>query len=603
MARLFCRSPLSTSPFLAACVLAGLAAAARADSPRDELLRYVPEDVGFCVVLQDMRGHAAALRESPFAKHFWDSGTGKVLGGSKELGQLDKVDRQLRAMLGVGWKAFAEDILGDVVVFAYRPGPPAEPDKEQGLILLRARDPDALAKLVDRINNLQKLAGELVALETRTHNGVRYVTRVEAGKKTSYYLLSGPVLLYSGQEDMLHRAIDQKTSGPAVAPISRRLAELGIERSVVAVWLNPRAFDAAIAAELRKAEAAPGQPARAAGLRQFSLYWKALDSIGFAVDLGRELSLSLAVRARTEELPPAARRFLKEASRPSTLWAYFPEEPLLAVAGRIEPAALFEVVADFLPEADRRRAREKLDHGLGAILGKDLLNDILPALGPDWGFCLAAPPARPGADAGPAWFPDMFLAVRVAPKEEEAPVDQAILSALVFGARLVVLGHNKDHPDKPLFLKTARHGKALVHYLTGRALPPGVRPAISLIPGPGRKGSGPRAGYLVLASSPEVLSRSNLGSPVKEPEAPDPKGVPLLRISFRQWRAYLTTHRKAIARTVAAKNDLDPEEADRRLGHLLEALPFLDRIEVRQRTAPGRMTLTLSVHPSWPLRK
>jgi hypothetical protein len=603
MARSFCRFPLSTSPFLAACVLAGLAAAAQADSPRDELLRYVPEDVGFCLVLQDMRGHAAALRESPFAEQFWRSPPGKVLGGSKELGQLDKVDRQLRTTLGVGWKTFAEDILGDAVVFAYRPGPPGEPDKEQGLILLRARNADALAKLVDGINNLQKLTGELVALENRTHNGVRYVTRVEAGKKTSFYLLSGSILLYSGQEDMLRRAIDQKASGPAVAPISRRLTELGIERSVVAVWVNPRAFDAAIAADLRKAEAAPEQPARAAGLRQFSLYWKALDSIGFAMDLGRDLSLSLAVRARTEELPPAARRFLKETSRPSALWASFPEEPLLAVAGRIDPAALFEVVADFLPEAERRRAREKLDHGLGAILGKDLVKDILPALGPDWGFCLAAPAARPGAGAGPAWFPEAFLAVRVTRKEEEAPVDQAILSALVFGARLLVLGHNKDHPDKPLSFKTARHGKAPVHYLTGRAFPPGVRPALSLIPGPGGEGSGPQAGFLVLASSPEVLSRLNLGAAGKEPGPADAKGVPLLRISFRQWRAYLTTHRKAIARTVAAKNDLDPAEADRRLGHLLEALPFLDRLEVRQRTAPGRMTLTLSVRPSRPLRK
>ena len=43
----------------------------------DELLRYVPEEVGFCVVVQDLRGHYANLRASPFyqkwGKSFLDS--------------------------------------------------------------------------------------------------------------------------------------------------------------------------------------------------------------------------------------------------------------------------------------------------------------------------------------------------------------------------------------------------------------------------------------------------------------------------------------------------------------------------------------------------
>ena len=35
-------------------------------SPRDELLRLVPADVGFCLVLEDLRGHGKAFAESPF---------------------------------------------------------------------------------------------------------------------------------------------------------------------------------------------------------------------------------------------------------------------------------------------------------------------------------------------------------------------------------------------------------------------------------------------------------------------------------------------------------------------------------------------------------
>ena len=48
---------------LATALLPTLARAA----PRDELLRLVPDDVAFCLVVQDLRGHAEALSASPFA--------------------------------------------------------------------------------------------------------------------------------------------------------------------------------------------------------------------------------------------------------------------------------------------------------------------------------------------------------------------------------------------------------------------------------------------------------------------------------------------------------------------------------------------------------
>ena len=38
-----------------------LAAPARAAEPANELLRLVPEDVGLCLVIQDLRSHSADL--------------------------------------------------------------------------------------------------------------------------------------------------------------------------------------------------------------------------------------------------------------------------------------------------------------------------------------------------------------------------------------------------------------------------------------------------------------------------------------------------------------------------------------------------------------
>src|SRR5262249_5462681 len=137
------------------------------------------DDVGLCLVLQDLRGHSAALLDSPFVEQLWRSPVGAAMLASKEVGQLGKVGKDLEKLLGLDWPRLRDDILGDAVAFAYRPGPPRQPEQEQGLFLVRARDPRALADLIGRLNRVQKEAGQLTELEEREHNGVKYHRRVE----------------------------------------------------------------------------------------------------------------------------------------------------------------------------------------------------------------------------------------------------------------------------------------------------------------------------------------------------------------------------------------------------------------------------------------
>ena len=137
----FARFPVSIVLFSVVALIAPLQAA----SPRDELLRFVPDDVGFCVVMQDLRVHAAELAASPFIEQLRASPAGAALRASKEIKQLDKVDKYLQKSLGVGWNQLRDDVLGDAVVFAYRPGPPGKPEQEEGLVLLRAATAKSLA--------------------------------------------------------------------------------------------------------------------------------------------------------------------------------------------------------------------------------------------------------------------------------------------------------------------------------------------------------------------------------------------------------------------------------------------------------------------------
>src|SRR5262249_6160505 len=84
---------------LAACLLA--ASVARAASPRDELLRLVPEDVGFCLVIEDIRGHGTAFLASPFFKQFRSSSTAGRIVDSPETKKLSEIDQFLERNLHI----------------------------------------------------------------------------------------------------------------------------------------------------------------------------------------------------------------------------------------------------------------------------------------------------------------------------------------------------------------------------------------------------------------------------------------------------------------------------------------------------------------------
>ena len=551
----------------------------RAASPRDELLRFVPEDVGFCFVMQDLRAHAADLADSPFVEQIRQSPIGVALRGSQELKQLDRVDKTLRQQLGVGWDRLRDDVFGDAIVFAYRPGPPGKPDQEQGLILVRARTAEALARLVENLNKAQKKDGALTELEERSYKGATYFRRVEPGR-TNYYYIRDAVLLFTGQEDVLRRAldVDRQAAADSEPPLARRLREVGAGRAALALWLNPRAFDAGLEDKAARAEGA-----NAVLQKKVLDWWKAADGLAAWVTLDTEFHLSVAGQVRIEKLPASVRRLLTAASRPSDMWRYFPDDALLACGGRLDAAALVEALQDLQPGNDAGAAAN-------SAFGKDFVKDVLSRLGPDWGLCVTAPPADGTGGATPSLLPQVFLAVRAAPGDETAPVDQALLSAVHTAALLGVLGYNHGHPAAPLRLKSAEFGTQEIHYITGGdVLPPGVQPAYGLT-----------NGWMAFGSSPDVIRRFAEASPKP---APADGGFPLLRVSLKGWRAYLKDRRQPLATLLAEKNGLTVEETRKRLDDLIGALEFVDRLEVDCRTNPGQTVVTLTIQTAQPLNK
>ena len=339
--------------------------------------------------------------------------------------------------------------------------------------------------------------------------------------------------------------------------------------------MNPRAFDAGLEAKAAKAEGTD-----AALQKKVLAYWKATDGVAAWATLDAELHLSLAVRVRPNDLPPAARRLFAAAARPSEAWRFFPDGALLACGGRIDAGAFVEVLQDLQPKDDASAA------AANALLGKDFFKDLLSHVGPDWGFCITAPPAE-----GKDWLPQALLVVRVVRGDDAAPVDEALLSAVHFAASWATVGYNHDHPTAPLSLKSVVYNKQEIHYIVADpVLPPGVQPAYGLA-----------NGWLVFGSSPDVIRRFTDAKP--KPPGDDDPTFPLLRVSVKAWRSYLKEHREALAAAMAERNQLTVEQTRQGLDDLLAALEFVDRLEIDCRTGPGLAVVTLTVQTAQPLRK
>jgi len=352
---------------------------------------------------------------------------------------------------------------------------------------------------------------------------------------------------------------------------------LNVGKGLFTVWVNPRAFEADLEAKAKEAK-----DADAAALKNFIKYWKALDGVAISVAPAKSLDVQLALKVRTEALPASARKFFGEAAQASDLWNAFPPDALLAVAGRVDGPALLEMLGEFMTEDARKAMREALQNSPVPGLNK-IGREVFPFLGPEIGFCIAAPPAQ---DKG--WFPHMTWAIRVRPGKEDMPIEQTLMDGLNLFATLMVFDHNSKKPDR-IAIKNEMQDKVDVRFLVSDKLfPVGVRPAYAL-----------KAGYLLFTSSPEVVNRFE-PKPAKEAPAGD---ALLMRASLVTLHGYLKERRETIAAFMVERHQVTKEEAGQRIDAWLAGLQFFQSVEMSQRSGPNHAVLTFRIKTTQPLRK
>jgi hypothetical protein len=544
----------------------------QAASPRDEILRLVPDDAGLCLLIQDLRDQLDRLHRSPFAARLAKTSIGRSLISAPETKQLAAFEQQLTTHFQITWAQLRDDILGDAIVIAYTPGPPERPDGEQGFMILHARKPERLAALLDRLNEVQKQSGELLAAESRQFGGQPYVRRQKKDGE-EFYCLRGQLLVFSESESQLQKVIQRDLERPTVdreqPTQSRRLQSLGIEQNLFAVWLNPRAFDAALKP---KVDSARGSDASI--LRTFFQSWSAIDAAAITVRLDRDLSISLAVQVRPDALPPSLRQVLVESRRPAAVWSAFPSNAMFAAAGRVPWEPAVDTGRDALPPEKRKFLQDALERSVGAIIGHDLLPQLLRLIGPEWGVCIAPP-----EDGSKVWLPSFTGAIQLRTNGDSS-IKKRVLNGLDVFVGLVVVSVNSQHATR-FQMRPIMQGDVEVRVIDGeRFMPPGLQPAFAW-----------KDNYLVFGSSPEAILR------FKSPSGTDPVAtsdeVPIVRLALAGWANYLRNYREPLATFAAGSHHLDIADVQRRLDKLLEALDLFDKVEVTQRTQGDRATLTL----------
>src|SRR5262245_14029880 len=106
---------MKNSRLLSLCVLCVSVVNIHAANPRDELLKRVPGDVGFVVIVNDLRGNLDRIQNSPFAKKYLSTTRGKEAASGPQWQQLAAVNTMLKNEVGADWQELRDGLLGDCV--------------------------------------------------------------------------------------------------------------------------------------------------------------------------------------------------------------------------------------------------------------------------------------------------------------------------------------------------------------------------------------------------------------------------------------------------------------------------------------------------------
>jgi hypothetical protein len=515
-------------------------------TPREELLRLVPDDTAICFVVQGLRDRAITVAESPLSAWVKERYQ-PLLGKAPEMDKLKDLETLFSTFIGVTLNDLREDIFGDAIVLAYQTGTVQKPETEQGFILLKARDPKKLAKLIEKLNLLQKASGELAEIQELTHAGQKYFKRAKSNDTGEFYLLKDDLFAFAAHESAIHTILDRHAESRKEPNfVTQSIEKLGVQNSFLLCWFNPRKLDREVQAHINAAPNAQEKATR----KQFAQVWSALDNIAIYLDANKQLELGVATSYRADAMPPELKTLLSKQPRASALWQVIPDDALFAMAGRMSGADLLAVLLSLTPNEDRAKTKSEIEKVIGSVVGKDKFASLLNGLGPDYGIWAIQPKSE-------SWLPQLTATVRL----NDPAVAPAALKLMNFYILQAQVEYNRNHEDQV----ESQTENDLTIFTNEQRFPTGFRPSFAT-----------RESYLILGISPERVQ--SFRKPTKE--EPPTEEVPFVRINGAALQSFLREHGKPVSSWLAQQNNRPLEDVQKEISTLAEAIQVLERAEL-----------------------
>ncbi len=310
----------------------------------------------------------------------WDAIVeGPIKQRLKEEGHLEELERgaaEFESVTGLKPGKFFKKLAGRELLLAVFPG-----KKPRVLLLALGEKGTDAGAVLDKLLVPLRDSGELLFLDPITYKEVR-IRHLQNQKGEEFFLLtykSGSILstdlaLVKHCVDLAQgTAFDPITSNPTAQEVCGDL----VEDALFAWYLN-------VPAVLKLLREKHGPVPRRA--RPFVKFLRAIKGVAEGTWIeGTEIRSRTRVVVEKEKLPPILKNWWDK--EPESCWfaRYLPQGEVLAGAAlHIDFQALAKAVLKALPPRAKRRAEAMLE-GAGNVFlgGNSIVNDLLPALGPD----------------------------------------------------------------------------------------------------------------------------------------------------------------------------------------------------------------------------
>lgn len=368
--------------------------------PAEALARLISPDMAVVVTMESLRENTSAFFKSRLADELGRLPAVRDWLESERYKNLQRARAQIELHLGVNLTQVRDELLGDAVILALRlpPEAPADASLARGILLLKARDPAVLERLILAVNRVQQQGGELARVGKRTRNGTTYHVRefpAASGRPAEWYVAyPDGTFAFSNSEAMIGSVIDRKAAGQGAQadlnagpkgdsgpgePDRRKAVRAKLpEQALVRLFVDPRHLERLLAGA-----PPPGERSAARLMAMLTRYLAAVDYAGAALTWNDDsIVINTVETLKPSLLDPWLRRWVSDSRRIDPTLERVPPTALALASAHIHALALLDAISQIVPEDDQVRLTNIETVLTGLLLGQSLRTRILPLVGP-----------------------------------------------------------------------------------------------------------------------------------------------------------------------------------------------------------------------------